>query len=58
MKNKRKIIVTTNLDTATPEQKERLMQNVVEAYQYLYRSVLERKIKKKIESFLPPRRFT
>jgi hypothetical protein len=44
MGNKNKIRVKTNLETATPEQKERLMQNVVEAYQYLYRSVLERKI--------------
>lgn len=31
----------TNLDNATPEQRERLMKNVVEAYQILYRSVLE-----------------
>lgn len=35
----------TNLDNATPEQRERLMKNVVEAYQTLYRSVLERHIR-------------
>jgi len=39
---KNKVVVTTNLDTATPEQKERLMNNVVKAYQILYRSVLDR----------------
>ena len=42
---KNKIEVKTNLDNATPEQRERLMRNVVEAYKTLYRSVLERKIK-------------
>lgn len=58
MRKKHKVIVKTNLVTATLEQKKRLMQRVVEAYQYLYRSVLERKIKEMIESSLPSRRLT
>ncbi len=45
MRSKRKISVTTNLDTATSEQKEQLMENVVTAYQYLYKSVVERRIR-------------
>ena len=58
MKRTNKMSYKSNLIGATPEQMERFWDNVVEAYQTLYRSVLERKIKEKIESFLPPRRFT
>ena len=39
-----KIIYKSNLDTATPEQKERLMKNMLEAYSILYKSVVERRI--------------
>jgi len=38
-KKKNKIIVKTNLDTATPEQKEKFMKNLVEAHRILYWSV-------------------
>lgn len=34
----------TNLDNATPKQRKRLMKNVVEAYQTIYRSILERHV--------------
>lgn len=42
-KRRNKIIVKTNLDTATPEEKERFMKNLVEAHMVLYKSVVERK---------------
>lgn len=45
---KNKIQGKTNLDNATPEQQERLMKNVAEAYQTLCRSVLERKIREMV----------
>lgn len=35
----------TNLDNATPEQRERLITNVMEAYKVLYRNVVERHIR-------------
>jgi len=41
-KKKNKIIVKTNLDTATPEQKENFMKLLVEAHRILYRSVVDR----------------
>lgn len=46
----KKITGKTNLDTATPEQKERLMQRVVEAHRILYRSVVERHYQEVIKS--------
>lgn len=50
MADKRKIgHIKTNLDNATPEQRERLMNNVVEAYKWLYRSVVERKIREMLK---------
>lgn len=45
MRKRNKVVVSTNLETATKEQKEEFMKNLIEAYQILYRSVLERKIK-------------
>lgn len=47
-KNRRDI--KTNLDNATPGQRERLIKNVVEAYQTLYRSVVERHIRELVKS--------
>ena len=41
-KKRSKIIVKTNLDTATPEQKEKFLLNLIEAHRILYRSVVER----------------
>ena len=39
------LTIKTNLDTATPEQKEKLMKNLVESHRILYKSVLERRAK-------------
>lgn len=44
-KRKNKIIVTTNLDTATPVQKEKFMKLLVEAHKILHRSVIERHLR-------------
>ena len=41
--------VKTNLENATPEQKEQLMDNVIRAYQYLYKSAAERRLKELIK---------
>lgn len=43
---KSQTIATTNLDTATPEQKQKLIDNTVQAWQTLYKSVVSRKIDK------------
>jgi len=43
-KKTNKIIATSNLDNATPEEKERFMKVLIEAQRLLYRSVVERKI--------------
>lgn len=42
---KKKIVVTTNLDNATHEQKEKFMKRLGEAIAVLYRGVLERQSK-------------
>ncbi len=44
MKKTNKIVYKSNLDNATPEEKERFMMNMVEAYRILYKSVVERKM--------------
>lgn len=46
----KKVVVKTNLDNATPEQKERFMKNLNEAIEILYRSVLERHYKQVTQS--------
>jgi len=45
-----KIIVKTNLENATPEQRESFMKNLVEAHRTLYRSVVERHYKEVMQS--------
>jgi len=49
LKNKHSTVITTNLDTATPEQKEKFMKVLVEAHRILYRSVVERRAKLLVE---------
>lgn len=44
MTGKKKIIVTTNLDNATPEQKGKFTKALVEAHRILYRSLVKRHI--------------
>jgi hypothetical protein len=46
----KEIVGKTNLDDATPEEKEKLMQRVVEAHRILYRSVVERHYQEVIKS--------
>jgi len=41
----KKIVIKTNLDNATQEQREKFMNNLVEAYRTLYKSVVERHIR-------------
>lgn len=42
---RKRYIVKTNFDTATPEQMDRLYQNAAEAYMWLYKNVVDRKAK-------------
>lgn len=48
---KKKIIGTTNLDNATPVQKEKFMKLLVEAHRILHSSVVKRKSKEFINQF-------
>lgn len=44
-KRYKKITSYSNFDTATAEEKEKIVKNVIEAWMVLYKSVVERKTK-------------
>lgn len=50
LKKTNKIIIKTNLENATPKQKEKFMKNLVEAHRTLYNSVVERHYKEVMQS--------
>lgn len=45
----KKIKIKTNLDSLTPEQLDKVYQNVADAVSWLYKTVKERKIKETLD---------